>query len=181
MVEEGDLRIGTLFGYKSFEQHGGSIYDAEEGVRRLGVVDIANVVEDKQEVELLKHAGIFIEDSAHIVISNFSNQSNDRYIYSFSSELSDRCAAACHEDYDAVVIIWNLKELITKISGKVHDARGLVRVAPVTYTKELPIRMVEDVPPEFVKLPSSSCKTNIGRFGYQNPFRFSHSVSMSDR
>jgi hypothetical protein len=168
MVEEGSVRIGTLYEYKTFEEHGGNIYDADEGVRRIGMVDIDGMswhpYNQAKVAYLSDTVGIHMTNCRDCVIAaNKQDHASDAYIYSVSGELSHDCAVACHEEYDAFVIIWNIFELGRRISDKLSNSARFLGFSNVIYIDGYaPFDWVGHIPPGRIKQ---------SKFSMQNEFR----------
>lgn len=131
LVEEGKVRIGTLYDYKSVEMHGDEVGDRTEGQLTEWSAD----KKPKRASEANRLEKMAIKAGPGLILANnyveIKHESPNVYLFCasevFSTEIMIRMSADCNDQYDACVMITDpasfMKEIVEafKDEGKFID------------------------------------------------------------
>jgi hypothetical protein len=108
LVEEGEVRIGTLYEYRDFEKHGEGVLDTQEGMRET-YLDIDSLVLKGGENHPFIDRFIKVDNGGTVALENVRLQSKetspDCWIYCTSTVGDQQVGANLSSNYDACVRI----------------------------------------------------------------------------
>jgi hypothetical protein len=133
LCKKGEIRIGTLFDFKSIEKHKGRILDLGEGTKTVNVFfDKISLPANELNKYGLPFSGTGIVNLPNSTIS-LNYEEKDCFVYCSSSAFfSDSLKQAIEDEYDACTLIIDPENFYKEIDENFDEGK-LITISPCIY------------------------------------------------